>query len=131
MSKASEDSVSPVSDLASLLANARPALSAHRYAIETGDVLPATLESVFAVVNEPEGLTVIREHDAGDWALITMTVMSDLSAVGFTAAFAKALADRDIAANVVAAFHHDHILVPWPKREEAFAALSSLSGEPT
>jgi hypothetical protein len=130
MAGAAEGSVSPVSDLASLLANACPALSKRRYAIETVDAPPPLLTDVFAVIREQEGMTVIREADAGDWALITMTVTSDLSAVGFTAAFANALADRAIPANVVAAFHHDHILVPWPRREEAFSALSSLSGEP-
>jgi uncharacterized protein len=123
----------PVRDLAQLLAGARPSLSHARYVIaemEDGALLP-TLDGLFALIREEEGLTVVREDPDGDWARITMTIVSDLSAVGFTAAFARALMDRQIPANVVAAYHHDHILVPWDRRHDALSALETLEEDPT
>jgi hypothetical protein len=54
-------------------------------------------------------------------------VHSALDGVGLTAAVASVLAERGIACNVVAGFHHDHLFVPWERREEALEALASLS----
>jgi hypothetical protein len=47
--------------------------------------------------------------------------------VGLTATVATALAEAGIACNVVAGFHHDHLFVPWERREDALAILSDLS----
>jgi hypothetical protein len=44
-----------------------------------------------------------------------------------TAAVAGALAERGIACNVVAGFHHDHLFVPWGRRDEALVLLQRLS----
>ena len=60
-------------------------------------------------------------------ARISLSVHSALTAVGLTAAVATALAARRISANVVAGFHHDHILMPWDRRMAAMAALQTLS----
>jgi hypothetical protein len=38
-----------------------------------------------------------------------------------------ALAEAGIACNVVAGFHHDHLFVPWERREEALELLQRLS----
>jgi len=54
-------------------------------------------------------------------------VHSSLEAVGMTAALAKALTEAGISANVVAAYHHDHIFVPWARRHDALAALEALA----
>jgi len=54
-------------------------------------------------------------------------VHSALEGVGLTAAVTSALADMGIACNVVAGFHHDHLFVPWQRREEALDALRRLS----
>ena len=62
-----------------------------------------------------------------DWALISLTLHSDLAAVGLTGAFATALADEGISANVIAGYFHDHILVQWARRGDAMAALTRLS----
>jgi phosphinothricin acetyltransferase len=126
-----EDSTTePISDLAQLLRQASPRLSDERYAITTGANADTPLSNNgFALIREEEGVTSIHAEPDGAWALITMTVTSDLSAVGFTAAFARVLTDRNIPANVVAAWHHDHILIPWDRRDDALAALSTLTGD--
>lgn len=82
---------------------------------------------------EDEAVTlVLPAGDAPDAGLprfrrITMGIASDLEAVGFTAAFSRALAEAGIPANVVAAAHHDHVFVPAADLERAMAALEALS----
>ncbi len=87
------------------------------------------------IFRESEGMTVIvkdeiaRTLDGGSqprWAMITLTVHSDLAAVGFLAAITRKLADAGISVNPVSAFYHDHLFVPWETREEAMTILSSL-----
>ena len=56
---------------------------------------------------------------------ITLTVHSSLEAVGLTAAFSKALAEKGISCNVVAAFYHDHLFV---RQQDAAAAMETLKG---
>lgn len=62
-------------------------------------------------------------------AWITLTVSSDLAAVGLTAAVARALTDAGISCNVVAAAHHDHLFVPVERAGDAIAALRGLQAE--
>jgi hypothetical protein len=83
------------------------------------------LGNAFALIREDEGVTVIRPGQG--WARITLGVHSSLAAVGLTARVASALAQREISANMVAAFHHDHVFVPWDRRAEALAVLRALS----
>lgn len=59
-------------------------------------------------------------------AWITLTVHSDLQAVGLTAAVATSLADAGISCNVVAAAHHDHLFVPVESAGLAIAVLQAL-----
>lgn len=44
-----------------------------------------------------------------------------------TAAISRALANSGIACNVLAASRHDHLLVPWDRRNDAAAILSTLA----
>jgi uncharacterized protein len=85
----------------------------------------------FATVAEAEGMTVVALLSvlgAGEaWARISLTVHSDLAAVGLTAAFAAALAAEGISCNVIAGVHHDHLFVQWDRRDDAMAALLGLS----
>lgn len=92
-----------------------------------------------AVIQEDEGLTVIlRREDAEAHGLdyhfvaswITLTVHSSLEAVGLTAAFSQALAAEGISCNVLAGFHHDHLLVPVRDTDRALAALRRLRKRP-
>ena len=81
-----------------------------------------------ASVDEEEGMSLVLEQHKADafrleyssvFAWITLTVHSSLDAVGLTAAVANTLASAGIPCNVLAGFHHDHLLVPgtgWTMR---------------
>jgi hypothetical protein len=69
----------------------------------------------------------VRVDPDGEWARITLRIHSSLSSVGLTAAVATSLADRGIPANVIAASFHDHLFVPWARRDQALGALHALS----
>jgi hypothetical protein len=62
---------------------------------------------------------------------IAMRVHSSLSAVGFTAAFSRALTEAGISCNVFAGFFHDHVFVPVAAQSKAMTVLSALSKRPT
>ncbi len=115
----------PVGDLAGMLAGMAPVLDARRWAFRLveGEAPPGA----FALIREEEGITAILPEERGDFARITLTVHSALEGVGLTAAVAGALAEWGIACNVVAGFHHDHLFVPWKRREEALDVLQRLS----
>ena len=89
----------------------------------------------FATVLEPEGLTVVVEQvDADDDGLlydfvgawITLDLVTKLDAVGVTSRVSAVLAEAGIACNVLAGFHHDHLVVPWERRHDALALLDAL-----
>lgn len=89
-----------------------------------------------AIIYEDEGPTVVLRREDADRleigydfvaAWITLRVHSDLAAVGLTAAFSTALADAGISCNVLAGFHHDHLLVPADRRDDALEVLAALT----
>jgi uncharacterized protein len=93
-------------------------------------------ELIFATVREVEGdCAVIRREEAVERGLaysfeaawLSLTVHSALEAVGLTAAVSRALADRGIACNVLAGLHHDHLLVPAGRADDAMTALRTLT----
>lgn len=90
---------------------------------------------VQAIVVEDEGTTVVLEvgeaeklelESTGRFAWITLGASTDLDAVGITAAVSGALAQRGIACNVLAGFHHDHLLVPEDRADEALEVVAQL-----
>lgn len=126
----------PISDLAVLLASMRPQLHAGAWA---WCALPPGTSTdgvdAIATMREAEGTTVVVDEAravARGWpvtfrsAWITLSVHSDLAAVGLTAAFGRALADAGIACNVIAGVHHDHLFVPVDRAADAMAALQAL-----
>ena len=115
----------PVGDLAGMLAGMAPLLDVRRWAFAVVD--GGAPDGAFAIIREDEGTTAIVPDPAGDFARITLTVHSALDGVGLTAAVAGALAEQGIACNVMAGFHHDHLFVPWQRRDDALAALAALS----
>lgn len=129
-------SSAPISDLAVLLASMRPELHAGAWAwCARPPGAPADEVEAIASVREAEGLTLVVPQAlalARGWpvafrsAWITLTVNSDLAAVGLTAAFARALGDAGIACNVIAGVHHDHLFVPIGRAADAMTALHAL-----
>lgn len=102
----------------------------------SGDRLDATvIEQAEATISEDEGLTAVVTVDVArangfepgyEAAWLTLRVHSALEAVGLTAAFARVLADAGLSCNVLAGFHHDHLLVPADRADDAIAAIESL-----
>ena len=128
----------PLRDLGRLLAGLDPEVAPGLLAyaeLPPGAGVSAGLEPL-AVLHEDEGATVIAAPDAlRDAGLqpvfpcrrLVLRVRSALEAVGLTAAVATALAEAGIPCNVLAAFHHDHLLVPAERAEEALARLRALA----
>jgi len=116
-----------ITDLGQLLSAMQPLLHDERYGFDTLDPDAPLPAPIFALIQEEEGMTLVAPFPDGEWARITLTIHSSLSAVGLSAAIAGTLADRGIPANIVAGYHHDHIFVPWARRDEALAALEALS----
>jgi uncharacterized protein len=100
------------------------------------DLTKIDQDEIIMIFRESEGTTIIIKKELADKlnlhyefvsAWITLTVHSSLSAVGLTAVFSKALAEKEISCNVVAAFYHDHIFVDKNDVEEAMITLNRLS----
>ena len=112
--------------------------------LQDGEYIFCTLENDYldyehlnplASFKEAEGLTLIISVEAaikakiafeGTYKQITLTVHSSLEAVGLTAAVATKLTSYGISANVIAAYHHDHIFVQTQKAEQALLALKEF-----
>lgn len=129
-----------ISDLDRLLSSIEPVLNPVEAAyvfIPRGEVCPfdTSSEDVIGMFREAEGLTLIVHSRLADragvpvvlrCAWITLSVHSNLEAVGLTAAFAAALGAEKVSCNVVAGVHHDHIFVPVGAADAAMAALWRL-----
>jgi hypothetical protein len=61
------------------------------------------------------------------FAKITLSVHSDLEAVGFLSRILPPLADAGLSVNVISAFFHDHLFVPFNKGKNALEILDTLS----
>ncbi len=113
-----------------------PALRPDTYAFAlVPDLAALDPALIHAFIREDEGMSVVmREADAMACGLvvlyrcawITLTVHSDLAAVGLTAAFANALGAAGISCNVVAGACHDHLFVPMELAQQAMDALHAL-----
>lgn len=127
-----------IKDLKALLSNIAPALDERNFVFCTFpefDWNSMKHLNPTGFFQEKEGATfIITEQQAIDnnilyesvYRLITLNVHSSLDAVGLTAAFSAKLAEKEISANVVAAYYHDHIFVPEDKAELALAAIHEL-----
>ena len=126
----------PVSNLTTLLRSMEPVLhdGVYAYCTVSHEAQIAAVASV-VTVREPEGLTlVVSEEQAVAAGLpvlfraawITLTVHSDLDAVGLTAAFSSALGQAGISCNVVAGAFHDHLFVPVAQARKTLEVLRAL-----
>ena len=123
--------------LESLLKNISPILNRDEYVFLTldgryGDYIE--LDPICSFMEE-EGLTLIVSKKNAllnnlkiddVFRAITLTVHSSLDAVGLTAAVSSKLSSAGISANVVAAYHHDHIFVQSKYAAKAMDSLKEL-----
>jgi hypothetical protein len=100
------------------------------------DADPDLRPDAVAMIEEPEGTTLVLPVEVArraglevgfEAAWLTLTVFSALEAVGLTAAVSRTLADAGIPCNMLAGFHHDHVLVPAARVDDAAACLRGLS----
>ncbi len=100
----------------------------------SGVTIPAGVTAL-AMIAEDEGTTSVlsvtdaerlgvRPEFVAAW--LTLEVDSPFDAVGLTAAVSTALANEDIPCNVLAGYHHDHLLVPIDQAERSIAILDGL-----
>jgi hypothetical protein len=99
---------------------------------------PGLLAAAHAMVTEGTLTTLVLPVESArraglpvviELAWLSLTVQSSLEAVGLTAAFSKILGDEGISCNVLAGYHHDHILVPVERADDAIAALRPVSSD--
>jgi len=128
------------SNLEKLLRNMKPVVVPGEYVFCT--IKESQLEGIenpLMVFREKEGPTVIitkavAEHNGfpveSTWGLVSLSVHSDLEAIGFLAAITNHLAKAGISVNAVSAFYHDHLFVPYGRENEVVSLLSKLSNPP-
>jgi hypothetical protein len=129
--------VTAESDLATLLASLSATARDERYVYVSLSHEDAEPIGAAASIVEDEGTTlVIPQAEADTFGLsydyvagwITLEVYSALSSVGLTAVVSGALADAGISCNILAGFHHDHLLVPEDDLETALQVIERLAG---
>ena len=124
-------------ELSELLRSMNPEIQSGEYIFCTVDGSFSDYQHVdpLAAFREPEGLSLIIPVEAAEKAhiayetrfkQITLSVHSSLNAVGLTAAVSAKLAAYGMSANIVAAYHHDHIFVQSEQAERALSALMEL-----
>jgi uncharacterized protein len=95
---------------------------------------PGLVAAAHAMVKEGALTTIVLPVDAAEragqlvtvrFAWLTLTVQSSLEAVGLTAAISERLTRENIACNVLAGYHHDHLLVPVERVDDAVRALTA------
>ena len=130
--------MSGITNLNVLLASMEPELQPGEFvfcSLPTSENLPEGIEPI-GMFLENEGRTLIVDTVSADrldcvrsaaMRCISLTVHSSLDAVGLTAAMSTELTRHNISANVVAAYHHDHIFVASADAERAVEALRDLS----
>jgi len=127
-----------ISDLKTLLGSMKPRVIEGEYVFCTISPLQYTELRIkpLCVFYEEEGVTLIVKKNLAErnslpysniWTLITLTVHSDLAAIGFLAAITDKLAKAGISVNVVSAYYHDHLFVPIEKTDIVMQLLLALS----
>ncbi len=135
MGQGSVATMSGETDLVRLLSRMSPELRPGVFVFVAVDGRPTDIE-VLASVVEAEGISlVVSRQDADRFGLrydflagwITLQVHAALAAVGLTAVVSAALAQAGISCNVIAGYHHDHLLVPLDRVEEALTILRDVA----
>jgi len=94
------------------------------------------LQQPLLIFREHEGPTVIVTKDVAEqnrfsfdaiWGLISLSIHSNLEAVGLLGAITSHLANAGISVNAVSAYYHDHLFVPYGRVNEVVSLLLDLS----
>ncbi len=126
-----------IKNLNELIKRMKPKLTNKEYVFCTlsEDKLKRLQLDPLLVYKEKEGVTFIIEKKFADanllsyssvWKLITLTVHSDLLAVGFLARITSELAKAGISVNVVSAYYHDHLFISQERVDKAMKILKRL-----
>ena len=123
-----------------LLKEMKPVLDRTDYVFSTKKCFQIDEEIIalnpIATFLESEGMTVVMSKIKAEkhklsydtiFNKITLEVHSSLEAVGLTAAISTALASRNISANMVTGYYHDHIFIPKDKADLALETLEGLT----
>lgn len=117
--------------LAALAVERRPGVFTY---LSVTAVSAELLDDAHALVTEGATTTIVLPVESAEraghrvdvrLAWLTLSVQSSLEAVGLTAHVSARLAAEGIACNVLAGYHHDHILVPLDRVDEAIAVLTA------
>ncbi|TFG97193.1 ACT domain-containing protein [Candidatus Thorarchaeota archaeon] len=125
-------------ELSFLLKNMEPAHvpGSYIFATVSEETLGTLGSAPMLVFREEEAITVIVTREIAEahsipfesaWGLITLTVHSDLEAVGLLAKITSVLAEAGIGTNAVSAFYHDHLFVPEHRVSDTLSLLRNLS----
>lgn len=127
--------------LSVLLQNLQPRLLPDDYVfchLDQGRYGALAHRQPLASVAEEGGLSLVLSRTSADeeglsyqgvFRCISLHVFSSLQAVGLTAAVSSELAKSNISANLIAGTHHDHLLVPEHKADQALEHLIALSAQ--
>ena len=130
-------------DLTKLITGMRPRLNGGEFvfcSIPRNSKVYSSIprDRIIMEFKEREGITLILDKGDADQYLhmglkydyvaawLTLEIHSSLDAVGLTAAVSSSLAAASISANVVAAYHHDHIFVNTKDGTKALGVLESM-----
>lgn len=128
--------MSSYSDFDLALSKLHPHMFGKYVFLSERDGRPAGLEP-FAQIKEEEGLTLIvplEQAKAAGLAAgkkiyrrITLDCDISLEETGLTFTVASQLASQSIPCNVLSGLHHDHLMVPAARAQEAISLLQQLS----
>lgn len=130
-----------IKDLKQLLVSIEPVLAKEEYifcSFQNISVEEIVSLNPVCTFHEKEGITLIITTQKAIsnnidfesvYKLISLNIHSSLDAVGLTAAISTKLASKNISANIVAAYYHDHIFVQKEKSEEAMNTILELQKE--
>ena len=99
------------------------------------DIDKISMNNIICSFKESEGYSIIISKEEAIKnnlpfyfvsAWITLEIDSTLDSIGLTSAFSKKLTKAGISCNVIAAYHHDHIFVPYLDKHKAMEILSDM-----
>ena len=130
-----------INNLNILLKNMKPELNKKEFVFVTvssdkfNDLIQESIDPKL-IFEEKEGITLILEKTKAkkhklkfesSWAMITLTINSDLQAIGFLATITNKLAENKISVNAISAYYHDHLYVPYNKKDLTMKLLKEVS----